>query len=459
MESLPFQPLLDWVGQNPHLSGAVVFAIAAAESLVVVGILVPGVAMMLGIGTLVGLDALPLWPTLFWAAAGAAVGDGAGYWLGHHYDKQLRHLWPMTRYPELIPKGERFFQRHGGISVLFGRFVGPVRSIIPAVAGMMHMPPTRFYLVNILSAMAWAPVVILPGVAFGASLSLASEVALRFAELLGGAILLLWFIGWLLKRLLGRFIARGVLRAYLIFNTLLRMYPQRLIAGASVVTLVSVLVLSAAMWYRPGTAPEYDFSEQQWWGKDWQALPAYRDNNARSPLQLQWHGELTSIRSLLRDSGWQVPETLKLKNAMRWLTPDPVPAQLPVLPKTLNGVDAALVMMHTEPHSSDALVLRLWRLTAEPKPKLMSKNVARQALWVGALDYLSAVELGAGFYIPREIAAGHQSLVALQQTLKARMSGLEVELVRRSHVPDIGLWHGEVLLLRTVVKDKVDEVG
>ena len=74
MESLPFQPLLDWVGQNPHLSGAVVFAIAAAESLVVVGILVPGVAMMLGIGTLVGLDALPLWPTLFWAAAGRRWG-------------------------------------------------------------------------------------------------------------------------------------------------------------------------------------------------------------------------------------------------------------------------------------------------------------------------------------------------------------------------------------------------
>ena len=73
MEALPFQPLLDWVGHNPHLSGAVVFAIAAAESLVVVGILVPGVAIMLGIGTLVGLDVLPLWPTLFWAAAGQAA--------------------------------------------------------------------------------------------------------------------------------------------------------------------------------------------------------------------------------------------------------------------------------------------------------------------------------------------------------------------------------------------------
>jgi membrane protein DedA with SNARE-associated domain len=201
MDLATFQPLFHWITAHPTWAGLVVFVIAFSESLVVVGLAVPGVAMMFGIGTLVAMGALNLWITLAWAAAGAVAGDGLSYWLGHHYQDRLREVWPIRRYPGLMARGEQFFQRHGGKSVLFGRFVGPVRPIIPTVAGMLGMPPLRFVVVNVLSAIAWAPAYTLPGVAFGASLGLASEIASRLTVLALVVLVTLWFTAWLVYRI------------------------------------------------------------------------------------------------------------------------------------------------------------------------------------------------------------------------------------------------------------------
>ena len=77
-----------------------------------------------------------------------------------------------------------FFSRHGGKSVLFGRFVGPVRPVIPVVAGMLGMGPVHFVVVNVLSAIGWALAYILPGVFFGTSLAVAGAVSTRLAVLI-----------------------------------------------------------------------------------------------------------------------------------------------------------------------------------------------------------------------------------------------------------------------------------
>ncbi len=200
MDLATFQPLLHWITSHPTWAGLVVFIISFSESLLVVGLFVPGVAMMFGVGTLVAMGALNLWITLTWAAAGAVAGDGLSYWLGHHYQDRLRDVWPIRRYPGLMSRGEQFFQRHGGKSVLFGRFVGPVRPIIPAVAGMLGMPPMRFVIVNVLSAIAWAPAYTLPGMLFGASLGLASEIASRLMVLALIVLVTFWFTAWLIYR-------------------------------------------------------------------------------------------------------------------------------------------------------------------------------------------------------------------------------------------------------------------
>jgi undecaprenyl-diphosphatase len=194
-----FNALLEWIQQNPHWAYFGVFLISAGESLAIVGLFLPGVVIMFGIGALVAADAMELWPTLFWAAAGAVLGDGVSFWVGRHFHQRLRVIWPFKRYPALLNRGVDFFHRHGGKSVVLARFLGPVRPILPTVAGMLDMPPRRFYTVNVLSALLWAPAYILPGVVFGASLGLASEVAGRLAVLALVLVVVVWFGLWLVR--------------------------------------------------------------------------------------------------------------------------------------------------------------------------------------------------------------------------------------------------------------------
>jgi undecaprenyl-diphosphatase len=184
--------MLDWIGLHPYWAGAAIFLASLAESLVGVGLFIPGTLVMFGVGALVTAGALDLWAVLAWAAAGAVVGDAISYWVGRHFQEQLRTLWPFRRHPGWLKKGEAFLGRHGGKSVLLGRFVGPVRPVIPAVAGMLGMAPLRFFTANILSALAWAPVYILPGVVFGASLQLAGAVATRLALMIALLVFTVW---------------------------------------------------------------------------------------------------------------------------------------------------------------------------------------------------------------------------------------------------------------------------
>ncbi len=193
--------LLDWIMQHPHWAGFIVFLIALSESLVVLGLLVPGALLLFGVGALVASGALPLGSTLLWAMAGASLGDGFSFWVGRHYHQRLRVVWPFRRYPRLMARGVDFFHRHGGKSILFGRFVGPVRPIVPAVAGMLDMPVGRYLLVNIIATVLWAPAYILPGMVFGASLGMAAQVAGRLVVLLLILLVLIWFSLWLVHRL------------------------------------------------------------------------------------------------------------------------------------------------------------------------------------------------------------------------------------------------------------------
>ena len=188
-----FNSLLTWVSHNPFWAGVAVFFVAFAESVAILGLLVPGVVLMFGFGALIATGSLEFWPVFGWAVAGAIAGDGLSFWLGRHYQDQLRGVWPFSRHPQTLQRGIDFFHRYGGKSVAIGRFFGPVRAVIPLVAGMLGMPPWRFFTANLISALLWAPAYLLPGVVLGASLELAAEVAFRLVLLL----LLLLFTVWL----------------------------------------------------------------------------------------------------------------------------------------------------------------------------------------------------------------------------------------------------------------------
>jgi membrane protein DedA with SNARE-associated domain/membrane-associated phospholipid phosphatase len=196
-----FKHLLDWIGANPGLAYLVVGSVALAESLAVVGMIIPGVMIMLGAGALIATGDLAFWPTCLSAAAGATIGDGLSYWLGRRYRESIRCYWPFNRYPGQLDRGVAFFEKYGAKSVVFGRFFGPGRAIIPLVAGMMQMAPKRYAVANVGSALAWSPAYLAPGIVFGASMQLAAEAAARLAVLLLTVLLMIWLSVWATRRI------------------------------------------------------------------------------------------------------------------------------------------------------------------------------------------------------------------------------------------------------------------
>jgi len=155
--------IFDWVNINPSIALLVIFIIACVESLLLIGLFVPGTALMLMFGTLVATGYLPMWAAILSAFSGAFVGDFLSFWLGRYYRDSLRTLYPLCNHPDKLQVGVLYFQKHGGKSVFIARFIGPLRPVVPAVAGMLNMHPVRFMLFNATSAVIWALLFLFPG--------------------------------------------------------------------------------------------------------------------------------------------------------------------------------------------------------------------------------------------------------------------------------------------------------
>ena len=193
------QALIEALSQHPTLALGAVFAGALLESVALIGFVVPGSLMVFGGGVLIGLQVLDPWSTAIAAISGAALGDGFNFWLGRRYHDRLRQVWPLRNYPELFDRGQAYFEENGGKSVFLGRFIGPLRAIVPVVAGMSDMSVQRFAIVNLLSAVAWGITHLLPGALFGASLQLAGAVSTRLLALLAGVVAAVWLATVLLR--------------------------------------------------------------------------------------------------------------------------------------------------------------------------------------------------------------------------------------------------------------------
>jgi membrane protein DedA with SNARE-associated domain len=180
---------------------AIIVVVAFAESLVVVGIILPGAALMFAFGALIASGMID-YPTAALAAfIGAVLGDGLSFWLGWLLRDRMARIWPFRHHPQMLQRSVRFFHDHGGMSVFIGRFIGPVRPIIPAVAGMMAMSPHLFIVANVASALIWAPLYLLPGYLLGQGIGLAMEETMNLVFILAivGGFLVVG-LGWWWQR-------------------------------------------------------------------------------------------------------------------------------------------------------------------------------------------------------------------------------------------------------------------
>jgi membrane-associated protein len=157
-------PLVAFVSAHAWLGYLTLFLAALLEAVPIVGSVVPGSTIILALSALVPGGDLRLEWVLAAAVAGAVLGDGTAFWVGHRSQREILSKWPMANYPGVIAQSEAFFNRWGALAVFFARFVPPIRAFVPITAGALGMPPMRFYAVNIPAILLWAPAHVLPGV-------------------------------------------------------------------------------------------------------------------------------------------------------------------------------------------------------------------------------------------------------------------------------------------------------
>ena len=172
-----FSALADFVSAHSHFAPIAIFLLATSEAIPVVGTAVPGSTLIVGISALATSANANPWILVIAATAGAIAGDGLSFLLGQKFHREILSSWPLNRYPKFIARSERFISQYGMASVFLARFTAVVRAFVPLVSGILRMSPRQFYVANILSALAWAPAHVFPGVLLAMALQLTGASA------------------------------------------------------------------------------------------------------------------------------------------------------------------------------------------------------------------------------------------------------------------------------------------
>jgi len=194
---------------------ALVFLLPALEASAFAGFVFPGeVAVILG-GVAASRGTVPLWAVIAAAAAGAIIGDSAGYLIGRRWGERLlagtigrlpvirRHL---SRH---LDSARAYVRRRRGSAVFFGRFTAALRVLVPGLAGMSQVDYPVFLAYNVAGGALWGTGMAVLGYLAGASYQHVEKIAGRAS--LG--LLALIVIGLVASRLGRRLATRPRLRA------------------------------------------------------------------------------------------------------------------------------------------------------------------------------------------------------------------------------------------------------
>ena len=194
--------LVERLGQWGYL---LVFLGAMLESAAFVGLIIPGVSLVLVAGFLAAQGLLDLDVLITVVALGAAVGDSIGYEMGRRLGRPALlgygNRFGLTE--ARIAKAETLFARHGSKAVFMGRFIGFSHALIPFLAGSSRIAYRNFLPYNVLGAVLWAAAVSSLGYFLGASWQTGARWMGRASAVLGAilvfALLLFWLWRWAVR--------------------------------------------------------------------------------------------------------------------------------------------------------------------------------------------------------------------------------------------------------------------
>jgi membrane protein DedA with SNARE-associated domain len=196
----PLGSITTFVNGHSEWALLTLFILLTLESF---GLPVPGETALIACSVLASQGVLPIGAVIAVGVAGAVIGDNLGYWAARKGGRRLlgRYRWSRRYAERYIPRGERFFAKHGGKTVVLGRFVAVLRVTAAWSAGLAHMDAWRFLAYNAAGGIVWATLVSLLAYYLGTA---AADAIGRYGLIAGVAGAVLAVVGLLVVRRIER---------------------------------------------------------------------------------------------------------------------------------------------------------------------------------------------------------------------------------------------------------------
>lgn len=145
----------------------ILFVIIFIETGLVFTPFLPGDSLLFAAGAFAALGSLNLYLLILLMITAAILGDTANYWIGHFFGRKLISSPKVPINNEHIEETERFFEKHGGKTIILARFVPIVRTFAPFVAGIGKMHYGQFLSFNVIGGILWVVIASVAGYFFG----------------------------------------------------------------------------------------------------------------------------------------------------------------------------------------------------------------------------------------------------------------------------------------------------
>lgn len=145
-----------------------VFAIVFTESGLLIGFFLPGDSLLFTAGFLASQGFFDIWILTIGCFLAAVLGDSTGYYIGHKFGRRLFHKEDSVLFhKDHLIKAERFYEKHGGKTIILARFLPVVRTFAPIVAGIGKMNYATFLFYNVIGGFLWAVCITVAGYFLG----------------------------------------------------------------------------------------------------------------------------------------------------------------------------------------------------------------------------------------------------------------------------------------------------